>query len=189
MTFAFFLKTERVEKNNRIIAALFLAYIVLGSLIVVLDLGNTLWGQWIAKVGRSLIPAIKGTAEITSAPDSAATVLAIAWIWGGIMHAPVAWLLLTTRCHVVNWEHWNKLTWVMKNGFLVGVLAGIFVAAHLVPTDSAGMEWIIFNLLNASPIYIVLWGMAIWASIWIGLLVTTISLIGLIGQFNKGDKL
>lgn len=187
--FGFFLKTEPVKKTNHVIGALFLAYIVLGGIIIIFDLGNTLLGAWVAQWGRALIPAIKDTAGITSLPNSAAMLLAMAWVWGGVMYAPVASLLIRTKGHqVVNFEHLRQISWTIKIGLWLGVLTGIFVLAHLVPTDSAGMEQIVFSLLDASPIYIVLWGMTIWATVWMGLILPTIGLVGIVGRSNNGEE-
>lgn len=187
LMFAFFQKNECVSKINRSIATLFFAYIVFGSLLIIFDFGTTPWGQWIAQLGRSLIPSIKGTAEITSAPSSAAALLSIAWLWGVVMYAPMAWLLLTATCQVVDWEHWDRLSWVIKSGMWTGTLAATFVMAHLVPTNVAGMERIVFTALNASPIYIVFLGIVVWATVWMGLLIPTIVLMGLFNKFNRGD--
>lgn len=185
--FGFFLKTEPVKKNYRVIGALFLAYIVLGGIIIFFDLGNTLLGGWIAQWGRSAIPAIKGTAEITSSPNSAAMLLAVAWIWGVIMYVPLASLLIRTKGHqVVNLEHLSQTSWTLKIGLWLGVLTGIFVMAHMVPTPSAGVELVVFSLLDASPIYTVFWGMTIWATVWMGLILPTIGFVSIVGRSNHG---
>lgn len=181
---AFFHDTEYARKIQRVFIALFLTYFLIGAAIVFLDMGNSPWCRVIADLGRFGIPSIKGTAEITSAPTSAATVLSIAWVWGLVMYVPMAWLLITTSFRVVDWDHWRRLSGVIRIGLLAFSLSGIFVMAHMVPTDSAGMERIIFNLLSASPLYAVLWGTTIWATVWVGLLMLTIGTIGLFNKFN-----
>lgn len=73
---------------------------------------------------------------------------------------------------------------VIRIGLFVFSLSGIFVLAHMVPTDSAGLERIIFNLLSASALFAVFWGITIWAMVWIGLVMLTIGIIGLVKNFN-----
>ena len=182
--FAFFHDTEYARKSQRVFIALLLAYFLIGAAIVFLDMGNFPWFRVVTDLGRFGIPSIKGTAAITSAPASAETVLSMAWLWGLVMYAPVAWLLIATSCRAVNWGHWRRLSGVVRIGLLVFSLSGIFVMAHMVPTDSAGMERIIFKLLSASPLYAVFWGITIWATVWIGLLMLTIGTIGLFKKFN-----
>lgn len=187
--FAFFLKSERVEENYRVLIALLTAYLFLGLIVVFLDLGNTIWGQAVAQLGRWVIPSIEGTAEITSSSNSAAMLLTIAWIWGWIMYAPIASLLMCTKHQVVNWEHVNRTSWTLKIGLWLGILTGIFVLAHVVPANAAGIERIIFSLLNTSPLYVVFWGMIIWSTVWLGLLLPTIGFISLVKKFYRGEKI
>jgi hypothetical protein len=159
---------------------LFLAYIVLGTAIIVLDLGNTFWGQLVADLGRSIIPSIKGTSEITSAPASSATVLTLAWLWGGVvMYATIAWILFKTSCCVVNWEHWKLQPVVSK---IIACIVGptfILGLANAAPTNSAGIGGRVFNLLATAPICTIFWGIIIWISVLAGLFISTIGLISL----------
>lgn len=182
--FLLFQNSEYSKKSQRIFIALFVAYLAIGTGIVALDLGVSPWCRSISNVGRFGIPSINGTAEITSAPDSAAAVLSIAWLWGGVIYMPMAWSLFATSGRVVNWDHWRRLSGIIRVGLLSFALTGVYVFAHMVPIDSAGMEGIIFNLLAFSPIYTVLWGITIWATVWIGLLMLSIGLIGFVKKFN-----
>lgn len=182
--FAFFHDTEYSRKSQRVFVALFLAYFLIGAAILFLDVGTAPWSHAISDLGRAGIPSIKGTAEITSSPASSEIVLSIAWLWGLVMYAPTVWLLTATSCRAVDWDHWRRLSVVIRIGLFVFSLSGIFVLAHMVPTDSAGLERIIFNLLSASALFAVFWGITIWAMVWIGLVMLTIGIIGLVKNFN-----
>ena len=170
--------------NSTSFRLLFLAYIVLGTATVYLDLGNTFWGQSVADFGSSLIPSIKGTSEITSAPASSATVFAIAWLWGAIMYAASAWLLFKISCQEMNWGDWERQSVVSKSvACIVGptLMLGL---ANAAPTNSVGIGGKIFTLLAASPLYTVLWGIIILTIIWMGFFISTIGLISLFKKTN-----
>lgn len=187
--FAFLQKSESSLKIQQIFIVLFLAYLLIGTMIVTFDLGKQPWCRALADVGYLIIPSINGTAKITSAPASAATVLSLAWLWGMVMYLPIAWLLVSTSFRAVNWQHWEGLSRIYRIGVCSCALSVTIVLAYLVPTQSAGMEGVIFDLLVASPHFVVLWGATLWAPVWFGLVMWTIGFVGLFRKFNhfKGE--
>lgn len=162
------------------IAALFI-YIVVALLIVQFDLGNTKWGNGLAASVSESFYVIGATASITDSPASAAIVLVLAW---GLI--PVQYVLIMKMVLAepgkVDWSRLTNPWWIVPLGWLF-CIAVVLVTTTTVPSDTHGMSSKIFRGLESSPFFIVIWGTAVWAGVWVALVFMTLSVLAYFKKF------
>ncbi|MFP5419576.1 MAG: hypothetical protein ACLGHA_10530, partial [Gammaproteobacteria bacterium] len=80
---------------------------------------------------------------------------------------------------------WSRLTnpwWIVPLGWLF-CIAVVLVTTTTVPSDTHGMSSKIFRGLESSPFFIVIWGTAVWAGVWVALVFMTLSVLAYFKKF------
>lgn len=171
----------KASKSSVAFKAAFFVYIVVALLVVQFDLGDTKWGNDLANSVSAFFNVIGATARITDSPASAAIVLLLAW---GLI--PVQYVLILKMVLAapdkVDWSRLSKPWWIVPLGWLF-CISVVLVTSTTVPSDTHGMSSKIFRALESSPFFIVIWGAAVWAGVWVALVFMTLSVMAYFKKF------
>lgn len=161
---------------------MFFSYLPVCFVVIFLDIGKRglVWGQDF--VSRA-IPSISLTAQVTPLPDSAAIVLALAWLYGLILFLMLVFFLTKTSFYLINWRFIKGWSVVYKVFSLLFPWIMILSIALLEPSPRPGIGRLVFNQLAASAYFSIAWGLVIVLIVSLSLLVLALSFVFVFRRF------